>query len=626
MNVLLSTLNAKFIHSSLALRYLKRYAAERSLVCHIEEYTINMPILDIVGRIMEKDWHIVGFACYIWNIEMTLHVAKMLKVIKPSLKIILGGPEVSFTAREILKSHSYIDYIVQGEGEEALTALLKVLTENAIMCEKSMDDEALVFKTEIDSLHIPGILSRRGDTIIGDEIVVEVKDLSTIPFPYTEEDMKELGHKIVYYETSRGCPFSCQYCLSGNRNTVRFFPLERCLEEIKWLLNHKVKQIKFVDRTFNCAKRHHLPLMEFMASAQTDTNFHLEMEADLMGDQEVEILTSSPKGQIQIEVGVQSTHKKTLDAIKRFNNWGQIKKVMIPIIEGGRTHVHMDLIVGLPFEDYERFKQSFNDVFSLGTHVLQIGFLKLLKGSGVRQMTEHEYIYDEMAPYEVLANKYLSYEQIRFLKIFEDVFERFYNSDKFSHTFNCIRMVLEKENHCAFTFFEELTKAWMDKRYHLVKLKDRDQALFLYNTLPVLWENLYFSEKYPPKILFELLKLDILWTFEGKLILEEMGFKENGSDKEKREASEAFWRKESIVRQYLPSYSFKEWAHVRRSYRELEICGKTLQILHHISKREAPKKRLKETIVVDIKHKGSFFVRPSIPIEKRCESERNESI
>ena len=317
----------------------------------IVEYTINMPVLHILSDITERNIDVLGFACYIWNIEMTLHVVAMVKAVRPNIKIILGGPEVSFTADEILNRCHAVDYVVQGEGEEAFYQLIKGLNK---WQRWPLQRKLLAFVAAIFLPNLWALLE-----------TVEVKDLSTIPFPYVEADMVDLEHKIIYYESSRGCPFSYQYCLSGNKNTVRFFPQERTLKELQWFIDHKVKQVKFVDRTFNCAPHHHRPLMEFMRDAHTETNFHLEMEPELMTEWETNILCETPPGRIQIEVGVQSTYKKTLDAINRYNDWPYIQKAIRPIIEAGRTHVHMDLIVGLPYENKARFGLSFNDLFSL---------------------------------------------------------------------------------------------------------------------------------------------------------------------------------------------------------------------------------------------------------------------
>ena len=577
MNVVLSTLNSKFIHSSLALRYLKAYGEAHGQAYDIVEYTINMPVLHILSDITEHDIDVLGFACYIWNIEMTLHVVDMVKAVRPDIKIVLGGPEVSFTADELLERCPNIDYIVQGEGEEAFHALVKAL---------HLGNDGL------DPV-IPGVRGRRDGSILGSAEVVEVRDLSTIPFPYTEEDMEDLEHKIIYYESSRGCPFSCQYCLSGNKNTVRFFPQERTLEELQWFIDHGVKQVKFVDRTFNCAPHHHRPLMEFMRDSDTDMNFHLEMEPELMTEWETNILCETPPGRIQIEVGVQSTHKKTLDAINRYNDWPYIQKSIRPIIQAGRTHVHMDLIVGLPHEDFKRFGQSFNDLFSLQPHALQIGFLKLLKGSGVRRMREYKYVADPLAPYEVLSTHVLPYDDVRFLKYFEDVFERFYNSERFRTTFGYIGQQLIHGETDAFTYFCDMTRAWLKEGNHKVNLKDIDQIEFLYR---------FFLAK-GDTIAAELLQYDTLVSYRGKVRSDAVGLPKQ--TKELLQVGEAFWRNEEIASTFIPNYTFKEWRKIRQQYVEMTMSRETATYLgiQHIPEGDF-------TVIIDVNKEVTPFIRP----------------
>ena len=577
MNVVLSTLNSKFIHSSLALRYLKAYGEAHGQAYDIVEYTINMPVLHILGDIIEHDIDVLGFACYIWNIEMTLHVVDMVKAVRPDIKIVLGGPEVSFTADELLERCPNIDYIVQGEGEEAFHALVTALQ---------------VGNDGLDPV-IPGVRGRRDSSILGSLEAVEVSDLSSIPFPYTEEDMEDLEHKIIYYESSRGCPFSCQYCLSGNKNTVRFFPQERTLEELQWFIDHGVKQVKFVDRTFNCAPHHHRPLMEFMRDSDTDMNFHLEMEPELMTEWETNILCETPPGRIQIEVGVQSTHKKTLDAINRYNDWPYIQKSIRPIIQAGRTHVHMDLIVGLPHEDFNRFGQSFNDLFSLQPHALQIGFLKLLKGSGVRRMREYKYVADPLAPYEVLSTHVLPYDDVRFLKYFEDVFERFYNSERFRTTFGYIGQQLIHGETDAFTYFCDMTRAWLKEGNHKVNLKDIDQIEFLYR---------FFLDK-GDTIAAELLQYDTLVSYRGKVRSEAVGLPKQ--TKELLQVGEAFWRNEEIASTFIPNYTFKEWRKIRQQYVEMTMSRETASYLgiQHIPEGAF-------TVIIDVNKEVAPFIRP----------------
>ena len=577
MNVVLSTLNSKFIHSSLALRYLKAYGEAHGQAYDIVEYTINMPVLHILSDITEHDIDVLGFACYIWNIEMTLHVVDMVKAVRPDIKIVLGGPEVSFTADELLERCPNIDYIVQGEGEEAFHALVTAL---------QLGNDGL------DPV-IPGVRGRRDGSILGSLEAVEVSDLSSIPFPYTEEYMEDLEHKIIYYESSRGCPFSCQYCLSGNKNTVRFFPQQRTLEELQWFIDHGVKQVKFVDRTFNCAPHHHRPLMEFMRDSDTDMNFHLEMEPELMTEWETNILCETPPGRIQIEVGVQSTHKKTLDAINRYNDWPYIQKSIRPIIQAGRTHVHMDLIVGLPHEDFKRFGQSFNDLFSLQPHALQIGFLKLLKGSGVRRMREYKYVADPLAPYEVLSTHVLPYDDVRFLKYFEDVFERFYNSERFRTTFGYIGQQLIHGETDAFTYFCDMTRAWLKEGNHKVNLKDIDQIEFLYR---------FFLAK-GDTIAAELLQYDTLVSYRGKVRSEAVGLPKQ--TKELLQVGEAFWRNEEIASTFIPNYTFKEWRKIRQQYVEMTMSRETATYLGipHIPEGAF-------TVIIDVNKEVTPFIRP----------------
>lgn len=577
MNVVLSTLNSKFIHSSLALRYLKAYGEAHGQAYDIVEYTINMPVLHILSDITEHDIDVLGFACYIWNIEMTLHVVDMVKAVRPDIKIVLGGPEVSFTADELLERCPNIDYIVQGEGEEAFHALVTAL---------QLGNDGL------DPV-IPGVRGRRDGSILGSIEAVEVRDLSTIPFPYTEADMDDLEHKIIYYESSRGCPFSCQYCLSGNKNTVRFFPQERTIEELQWFIDHGVKQVKFVDRTFNCAPHHHRPLMEFMRDSDTHMNFHLEMEPELMTEWETNILCETPPGRIQIEVGVQSTHKKTLDAINRYNDWPYIQKSIRPIIQAGRTHVHMDLIVGLPHENFKRFGQSFNDLFSLQPHALQIGFLKLLKGSGVRQMREYKYVADPLAPYEVLSTHVLPYDDVRFLKYFEDVFERFYNSERFRTTFGYIGQQLIHGETDAFTYFCDMTRAWLKEGNHKVNLKDIDQIEFLYR---------FFLAK-GDTIAAELLQYDTLISYRGKVRSDAVGLPKQ--TKELLQVGEAFWRNEEIASTFIPNYTFKEWRKIRQQYVEMTMSRETATYLgiQHIPEGAF-------TVIIDVNKEVTPFIRP----------------
>lgn len=552
--IVLSTLNSKFIHSSLALRYLKAYGSAHGMNYEIQEYTINQPILDILSAITSNKPSMIGFACYIWNIEMTKHLAQLIKTVYPDIRIIFGGPEVSYTVESVLEACDYVDYIVQGEGEEAFYALSKQLLSHA----------------SLQGLCIPGVLGREDGRIVGSHQLAEVKDLNTIPFPYTEEDMADLEHRIIYYESSRGCPFHCRYCLSGNQNTVRFFDEARTLKELAWFVDHKVPQVKFVDRTFNCAPNHHLPLMKWIAAYGETTNFHLEMEGGLIGPEEVDLLSTAPKGRMQIEVGVQSTNPATLEAIHRMNDWDHCKRVLSPIIKAGRTHVHMDLIVGLPEEGYERFGQSFDDLFALEPQALQIGFLKLLRGASILNTDGFVYKADPKAPYEILETNVLPYEKVHFLKQFEDVFEQFYNSERYRRTFLYVGGQLLAKGQSAFAYFEEMTKAWLDQGLHKKKLRDLDRLVFLMN---------FFRSKQDSTAI-ELLRLDIAQAFKGHIRDEQLGLAVPKEDQ--RKESEVFWRQEDLVKQYIPTYQFTEWRRIRRDYVEIDVADKTIEALYTI--------------------------------------------
>lgn len=610
MKVLLSTLNAKFIHTSLALRYLKAYGKSKGYSYDIEEYTINMPIYHILRDITAGKYDLIGFCCYIWNIDMTLHLVALIKAVRPDTIIVLGGPEVSYTADEVLLKNPEVSFIVQGEGEESFSALTKCLTEGG------------------EWTTIPGIRGVSSDgALAGSTEVVEVKQLGSIPFPYDEEDLKRTEHKIIYYESSRGCPFSCQYCLSGNRNTVRFFPQDRVIKELQWFIDHGVQQVKFVDRTFNCAKSHHLPLMNFIKEAYTETNFHIEVEAGLLGDEEVKILTTAAPKRFQIEVGVQSTHDKTLAAIARSNDWHHIVKTIVPIIDAGRTHVHMDLIVGLPYETAKRFEQSFNDLFALAPQALQIGFLKLLKGSGLSFMNEFQFISDPKAPYEVLANHVISYEEVRYLKIFEDVFETYYNSGKYPGMFRYFQKIMKSDDNVleepsfledskrsttdenrpykrsAYDCFASLTNRWQHLGNHTVALRDKEKAKFLYDHV-IIWEKEGLITKNETDILRDLLRIDVLITFGGKIKSEELNLPIQ--EKTLLQESEVFWKNESVVQKFIPNYTFKEWRRIRQDFYEMTVANTTAEYLT-ISGR---------TLIVDVTGKVPLFARPEFINEK----------
>ena len=534
MKIVLTTLNAKFIHSSLALRYLKAYCAKTFENIVIKEYTINNTLLEILGDIFGERPDIVGLACYIWNIDMTISLANLIKKVLPETVIILGGPEVSYDAAKLAAQHKFIDYVVLGEGEETLYNLLTALQERK------------------STPHINGLVCRRQDQIlqIGGPQVVE--QLTCVPFPYTDDDMESLKNKIIYYESSRGCPFACQYCLSSATEGVRFLNLERVYQDLTFFIRHDVKQVKFVDRTFNARKSHFLPLLKFLAAQNCRTNFHFELAIELLDEETLEFLRTVTPGRFQFEVGVQSTYDPALQAVKRKNDWARIVHHVTSIKSYHNIHLHLDLIVGLPYESYFDFSSSFNDVYDLQPELLQIGFLKLLKGSGIRRVSEqHHYVYMDTAPYEVLSNDYLSYEEIRKLKLLEDVFEQTYNSGYFQYT---LAWFINRTGNNAFKFYESLTDFWEKNKLQLMA----HNVKAVYQILLAFCQYYYPSES---SICRDLLKFDALLT--GNQVRPEVLLWDG--DKWNLQTTR-FWRDEARVRKYLPDFQFTNWRNLKKQY------------------------------------------------------------
>lgn len=533
MKVILTTLNAKYTHSSLAIRYLKEYC---KTVCEVEiqEFSINNGILDILSQLFEVKPDIIGFACYIWNIEMTMKLVNLLKKVLPNITIICGGPEVSYQPEEFFRENPSIDYIIQGEGEETLYHLLTQLKLGRTMEE------------------IPALTYYNEENQIVSSNAIVVKNLDTIPFPYHDEDIIALKDKIIYYESSRGCPFSCQYCLSSATQGVRFFSIDRVLDELRFFIRHNVRQVKFVDRTFNAKKSHYMQILKFLVVQKCKTNFHFEMAADLLDAEVLDILELMPVGRVQLEIGVQSTNEVTLDNICRTNNWNKIVHNVTRILSFDNIHLHLDLIIGLPNEDYKSFQKSFNDVYSLKPHMLQIGFLKLLKGSGISlNRKKHGYVFMDTAPYQVLANDYMSYEEVRKLHILEQIFEQYYNSGRFR---NSTQFLIALKDGNAFIFYDALTEYWQKRGLHLVAHTTKSLYKYLYE---------FCEEKYPEKaeVLKEILKFDALLADKAGIRPDFLDWNEEKYNK----ATSYFWR-EKGAEQYLDQYKFTTWRDIKKKY------------------------------------------------------------
>ncbi len=534
MQVLLATLNAKYVHSALALYSLRRYCRQACPDIAVREYTINNEMLAILGDIYRVRPDALGLACYIWNIGASLTLAALVRKVLPDTVIILGGPEVSYDPARVLAENPGVDYIVQGEGEETLASLLADLG-------AGRQPEG-----------IAGLAYRRGGEISVDRPQV-VGDLASVPFPYVEADMAGLQGRIIYYESSRGCPYSCQYCLSSATVGVRFLPVPRVLDELAFFITHRVKQVKFVDRTFNARRDHYLPIIEFLAAQDTDTNFHLEIAADLLDDDVLAVLKTAPPGRFQLEIGVQSTNETTLTEISRHNDWPRIVANVGALRTAGNIHLHLDLIAGLPHEDYRRFGQSFNDVYALNPHMLQLGFLKLLRGSGIRLTADdHGYVFMAGAPYEVLANNYISYSEIRKLKIFEEMFNQIYNSGRFTATLGWLTAATGGD---AFALYEAIAGYWEKHDLHLVAPGGKNLARhldgFCMNALPA-----------QVAICRQFLKFDTLASERDAGRPEFLPW----DDAEWDEAKSAFWRDEPTVRRYLLDYAFTSWREVRKQH------------------------------------------------------------
>ncbi len=415
--------NSKYVHTNIAVRYLSKICRREGFVCDFAEFTINEPRNRIIERLYMSDNDIYGFSCYIWNIKCIMELCRDLKKLKPDCKIILGGPEVSFDAEETLAQNPFVDYIICGEGEKAIIGLMKNLPEKRCV-------------------------------VYGEEM-----ELDDLPFPYEDDDLEKIvrGEKLVYYETSRGCPFRCSYCLSSVAGSVRFLSIERVKSEIEKLVKMGAITIKFVDRTFNADKKRALEIWKYCSSLEGDTRFHFEIGADLIDDESIEFLKTVPEGKFQFEIGVQSTNVQTVDAVSRTMNLEVLKKNVRELRAIGNIHLHLDLIAGLPYETYDLFAKSFNEIYALKPHALQLGFLKLLKGSGLRrQAKELEIVYSDSAPYEVFSTDWLAYDEIIRLKAIEDVFERYYNSGRFVN----VLPVIEECFSSPFVFYESLAEFW----------------------------------------------------------------------------------------------------------------------------------------------------------------------
>ena len=444
MKILLVACNAKYIHSNLAVYDLQAYASDYADHIVLKEYTINQQKDDIMRDIYLEHPDVVCVSCYIWNLSFVKELMADLIKILPGADFWAGGPEVSYDAEKFLTENSEFKGVMVGEGEETFKELAGYYVE----------------KNPQDLKNMTGICYRDGDQIIHNGWR-QIMDLSSIPFIY--KDLSEFKNRIIYYESSRGCPFSCSYCLSSIDKKLRFRDTETVKKELQFFIDNKVPQVKFVDRTFNCKHDHAMAIWKYINEHDNGvTNFHFEISADLLREEELQEMSTMRPGLIQLEIGVQSTNPDTIKAIHRTMDFEKLKGIVDRIHSFGNIHQHLDLIAGLPYEDYDSFRNSFNDVYALKPQQLQLGFLKVLKGSHMMEMCrEYGIVYKTQEPYEVLSTKWLDYDHVLKLKTVENMVEVYYNSGQFQNTLE----YLEKFFPDAFSIYERLGSFFMEKGY-----------------------------------------------------------------------------------------------------------------------------------------------------------------
>ena len=420
------------------MRYLKAFTKDLDFQGDIKEFSINDRVENILEGIIEEKPDVVAFSCYIWNMEFVNRLAELIKLVDPNIEILYGGPEVSYEGKEFLENHEG-EYVIVGEGEKTFR-------------------EFVLYKLGEGKIEdIKGLNYKRDGKVFENPKRPEM-DMNELVFPYTYEE--DINNKIVYYEASRGCPFKCKYCLSSVMHGVRFLDVERVKKELKYFMERGLKLVKFVDRTFNCNREYTEELLKYLSEQDTETRFHFEVAADLLTEEQIEILNNAPKGRFQLEVGVQTTNNEVLHNINRYITYENIKEKVLKVASGKNVMQHLDLIAGLPGEDLESFKKSFNDVHAIRPDEIQLGFLKLLKGSSMREEAEKwGIVYSPYAPYEIIRSKDISYEELLLLKKVEAMVDKYYNSCKFNNVIKFFLNIYEK----PFDFYYDLAMFFEEK-------------------------------------------------------------------------------------------------------------------------------------------------------------------
>lgn len=560
MKILLAAINAKYIHSNLAIYSLKAYAEKwletysgltsgQDAEIKLTEYTINQPIPDILMDIYRKKPDILCFSCYIWNMEHTEALVKEIAKLCPHMPIWLGGPEVSYDAVEVLGRLPQVKGIMKGEGEETFAKLCQIY---ALQGHPVIDDSCL--------REVQGISYRDMKCGIQDNPWRQAIELGKVPFVY--QNMETFQNKIIYYESSRGCPFSCSYCLSSVDKHLRFRDINLVKQELQFFLDQGVSQVKFVDRTFNCKHDHAIEIWRYIAEHDNGiTNFHFEVAADIFNDEEMDLLAAMRPGLVQLEIGIQSTNPDTIRAIQRTMDFAKVRNAVEKIRKGGNIHQHLDLIAGLPFEGIDSFAKSFDDVYSLKPEQLQLGFLKVLKGSGMeRQKDAYGLVYQSRPPYEVLYTRWLSYEDVIRLKGIEEMVEVYYNSRQFVHTLE----ELGWKYPSAFTMYDKLNRFYEAYGYGGIKHKRCTRYEILLQ---------YIGEEHPQEQEYfrELLTYDYYLRENAKTRPEFAG-----EYKISKEDVRAFYEKEETERKYLPAYGAYDRSQMRKMthLEYFELMGK----------------------------------------------------
>jgi radical SAM superfamily enzyme YgiQ (UPF0313 family) len=527
MKTLIAAINSKYIHSCLAAWYLKASCDEGCGNVIVREYTINQRHDDIFHALYLEKTDVIAFSCYIWNIGQVLALTADIKKAAPDTKVILGGPEVSFDCDKIMHENPGVDFIIRGEGETAFNRLLKYLNSS--------------IKQNKYEGYIKGLCFREEGRIVESPCYNIIKELDAIKSPYTDDMLCHVRDKIVYFESSRGCPFSCAYCLSSIYKGVRYFSIDRVRDELQKLINEGVKQVKFVDRTFNCSRDRAMEIIRFVVESGNGVNFHFEICADLLDDEITDLLAKAPDGLIQLEIGVQSLNEDSLLAVNRKTNIERLFYYVRKLRKAGNVHIHLDLIVGLPYEDYISFKASFNGVFSLKPHYLQLGFLKLLKGTLIRDAAaEHGYVFRELPPYEIISGSYISFDEILIFKGVENMIDMYYNTSGFAKSLN---YAIYKYNSTPFDFFFDLHK-------YASAGKSSDRATGLkekYLVLKAFFNNMFSADDIV--ILEELLKFDYFSSNSSKTLPEGFG---RVSFTELNNFCFDFLSDENNIKEYLP--------------------------------------------------------------------------